>query len=92
MVLEPEKGILILDVVNDVICQVEILDREDIRSALDRIALFPPDTLGGNDFCTRLGSVHILGHRRSRSRFKLTGEWLGAPSSSRVEALTKRVC
>jgi hypothetical protein len=41
--LEPEKGMLVLDVVNDVICQVEILDREDIRSALERSALFPPD-------------------------------------------------
>ena len=41
--LQPEKGILILDVVYDVICQVEVLDREDIRSALERSALLIPD-------------------------------------------------
>ena len=43
VVLEPEEGMLILDVVNDVICQIEILDREDIRLALECSASLPTD-------------------------------------------------
>ena len=39
VILEPDKGMLILDVVDDVIAQVEILNRDDIRHTL--IAALP---------------------------------------------------